>query len=137
MERVARRASGSDRKLTSARALHLTIKDGNSIYALIENFDQGFLDRIKEDPSTLEELTQDAAGVTGALRTLEAIAAEGAAWIEEERKRRNRRLRDYNRRQRRRALGAAPSLDLGNLPRQARTQAGEIARRRRAGRPVG
>ncbi|GAA4258050.1 hypothetical protein [Dactylosporangium darangshiense] len=121
VERVgARTQRAGEQKLTFAHALHLTLNNGRTTFVLIENFDQGLLDRVRENAAYLEELARDAAGVTGALRILEAIAAEGAAWVDEERKRRNRRLRNYRDRQRRRAreLGAAPTLDLGQLPRQ-------------------
>ncbi|MEV4536286.1 nuclear transport factor 2 family protein [Asanoa sp. NPDC049518] len=108
------RARSENNKLTFAHALHLTLNNGRSTFVLIENFDQGLLDRVREDASYLEELARDAAGVTGALRILESIAAEGAAWVDEERRRRDRRLRHYRQRQRRRAaeLDGVPYLDL-------------------------
>ncbi len=108
------RERSENNKLTFAHALHLTLNNGRSTFVLIENFDQGLLDRVREDASYLEELARDAAGVTGALRILESIAAEGAAWVDEERRRRDRRLRHYRQRQRRKAaeLDGVPYLDL-------------------------
>jgi hypothetical protein len=100
-------------KLTFAHALQLSLNNGSTTFVLIENFDQGLLDRLREDVRYLEELARDAAGVTGALRILEAIAAEGAAWVDEERRRRERRLRHYRERQQRRKGLEGPNLDFG------------------------
>jgi hypothetical protein len=116
----------ASQKFTLAQALHLTLNNGRATFVLIENFDLGLIDRIREDSSYLNELARDAAGVNGALQILEAIAAEGERWVEEERKRRNRRLRHYQERQRRRQLSAGPGSDL-NFEVSARPWQGSAA----------
>ena len=73
----------------------LSFVNGRVITVNVENFDDGLIDRMREDPQRLSELALDASGVTGALRILEAIAAEGKEWIAQERARRSRRLIDF------------------------------------------
>ncbi|BCJ55904.1 hypothetical protein Asp14428_73790 [Actinoplanes sp. NBRC 14428] len=86
-------------KLTFSRALRLTLNNGQQTFLVIENFDLGLIDRMRENLGNLDELARDAAGVSSALRILEAIAAEGSQWIEQERRRRDRRLRAFQKRQ--------------------------------------
>ena len=65
------------------------------IDVVVENFDEGFLDRLRENKETLLDLALDTSGVRGALRVLEPVAAEGSDWFQEERRRRDRRLLDF------------------------------------------
>jgi hypothetical protein len=92
------RADGQTNSLIIRQAFSLALADGQAISVSIENFDAGFLDRVREDPNVLLELALDTSGVNGALRVLEAVAAEGQEWLVQERERRTRRVRDYQRR---------------------------------------
>jgi hypothetical protein len=83
--------------LVISNAFRLSLNSGHSLHVVAENFDGGLLDRAKEDPKVLEELALDSSGIRGAVRILEAVAAEGRDWIEQERIRRARRLSAYNR----------------------------------------
>lgn len=79
-----------------SRALRLSLKNSHDINLVIENF-EGLSDQEVEDRGNLEELALGSSGVTSALYILEAVAAEGPGWITEERRRRDRRLREWAR----------------------------------------
>lgn len=90
------RPRGSDdRSLILSQGLQLRFTNGDIIDVVAENFDAGFLDRMREDPNRLVELAVDTSGLRGASRILEAVAAEGKEWIVQERARRKRRLMDF------------------------------------------
>jgi hypothetical protein len=91
--------------LVFGQSFRLLLMGGQSIDVVIENFDEGFLDRLREDEESLFELALDSSGVRSALRVLEAVAAEGREWLEQERLRRNVRLSDFKR-----ALNQHPEL---------------------------
>ncbi|MGH3813383.1 MAG: SixA phosphatase family protein [Pseudonocardiaceae bacterium] len=84
-------------KLVFSQEFQLTLNNLQSVYVLVGNFDRGLIERMKEDPRRIAELTRDTSGVTGAVRILEAIAAEGSNWVKQERMRRRRRFIDYQR----------------------------------------
>ncbi|GAB1823457.1 hypothetical protein [Herbidospora sp. RD11066] len=97
------------RSLVMAQALHLSLTSGQMIDVVAENFDQGLIDRLRENPERLLELALDTSGIRGAARILEAVAAEGHRWIAQEKARRQRRLIDFARRSgERRALRGRP-----------------------------
>jgi hypothetical protein len=77
--------------LVLSRTFKLSLVNGESVQVMVENFDEGLVDRLEDNPQSILELALDAAGVTGALGVLEAVAAEGRTWIERERNRRKRR----------------------------------------------
>ncbi len=85
------------RSLILAQGFRLSLASGENITAVVENFDDGLLDRMREDPDRLYELAFDTSGVAAALRVLEAVAAEGREWIHQERARRSRRILDFQR----------------------------------------
>jgi len=70
--------------------------DGKHIDVVVENYDHGFLDRVRENADSLFELALDSSGVRDAWRVLDSVAAEGREWLREERRRRNRRLLDFS-----------------------------------------
>ncbi|MFG1608041.1 hypothetical protein [Actinoplanes sp. NPDC049265] len=81
--------------LVLSRTFELALVNDQLIKVRAENFDEGLIDRVREDPRNLLELALDVAGINGALQILESVAAEGKDWIERERRRRDRRLRNY------------------------------------------
>ncbi|TDD78004.1 hypothetical protein [Actinomadura rubrisoli] len=83
--------------LILSQAFRLSLIDGQHIHIVVENFDHGFLDRLREDEDSLFELALDSSGVKSALRVLESVAAEGREWLTQERTRRTRRLLDFSR----------------------------------------
>ncbi|TMR07001.1 hypothetical protein ETD83_02350 [Actinomadura soli] len=83
--------------LISSQAFRLSLMGGPPIEIVVEHFDEGFLDRLRENIDSLFELALDNSGVRGALRVLESVAAEGREWLGQERKRRTRRMFDFKR----------------------------------------
>ncbi|HEU5024678.1 MAG TPA: hypothetical protein VFV01_07110 [Spirillospora sp.] len=83
--------------LILSQAFRLSLVDGQRIHIVVENFDHGFLDRLREDQDRLFELALDTSGVKSALRVLESVAAEGREWLAQERLRRTRRMLDFRR----------------------------------------
>ncbi|GAA2165076.1 hypothetical protein [Actinomadura napierensis] len=83
--------------LILSQAFRLSLVDGQHTHIIVENFDHGFLDRLREDKASLFELALDNSGVKGALRVLESVAVEGREWLSQERIRRTRRLIDLRR----------------------------------------
>jgi hypothetical protein len=83
--------------LISSQAFRLSLMGGPPIDIVVEHFDEGFLDRLRENLDSLFELALDSSGVRGALRVLESVAAEGREWLSQERNRRTRRLLDFKR----------------------------------------
>lgn len=81
--------------LALSRAFRLSLVNGQHIDVLVDNYEQGLFDRVREDITFLTALALDTSGVTGALRILEAVSAEGREWLAHERARRQRRLRDF------------------------------------------
>ena len=81
--------------LILSHGFQLSLVSGQAITVVVENFDDGLLDRMREDPRRLFELALDTSGVAGALRILEAVAAEGREWITQERERRGRRVVEF------------------------------------------
>ncbi|MEV4806274.1 hypothetical protein AB0K18_40265 [Nonomuraea sp. NPDC049421] len=81
--------------LILSRAFRLSLVNGQHIDVLVDSFEQGLIDRTREDITFLTALALDTSGVTGALRILEAVSAEGREWLAHERARRQRRLRDF------------------------------------------
>jgi hypothetical protein len=94
-----------------SQGFRLSFVNGRDINVVVENFDDGLIDRLREDPNRLFELSLDASGVAGALRVLEAIAAEGKEWIAQERARRGRRIVDFQK-----SLGVPPVLPEATSP---------------------
>lgn len=81
--------------LIFGQALRLTLVAREHIDVVVENIDEGFLDRVHEQADTLLELALDTSGVRSAQQVLEHVAAEGGNWLAEERRRRNRRMLDF------------------------------------------
>jgi hypothetical protein len=96
-------------KLVFSQQFQLTLNNLEAVRLVVGNFDEGLIDRVLEDPRHLFELARDTSGVTPALRILEAIAAEGSDWVNQERLRRQRRIRDYQRKR-----GLTPALPAGS-----------------------
>jgi hypothetical protein len=108
-EEARRGGPDSDHKaLVFARSFRLTLVSSDWFNIQVENFDEGFMDRLHENARTLLELALDTAGITGALHILEAVAAEGKDWIARELNRRSRRFDKY---QENLGLPGAPSRD--------------------------
>ncbi len=84
-------------KLVFSQEFELTLNNMQAVRLIIGNFDEGLIDRVREDARHLFELARDTSGVTPALRILEAIAAEGSDWVAQERLRRRHRIIDYRR----------------------------------------
>lgn len=82
-------------ELVFARSFRLALVNNDLFSVRVENFDEGLVDRVREDPRTLLDLALDSAGITAALHILEAVAAEGKDWIERELRRRSRRFDTY------------------------------------------
>ena len=89
-----------------SQALRLSLTDGHVVDVVIEDAVGGFLDQLREDKESLLELALDSSGVKNALRVLDSVAAEGRGWIQEERRRRNRRILDFSK-----ALPSTQSAD--------------------------
>ncbi|TCK24448.1 hypothetical protein [Pseudonocardia endophytica] len=85
-------------KLVLSQELRLTLNNQQWLRVVVGNYDEGLIDRLREDPRTLLELARDSSGINAALRILEAIASEGGDWVKHERERRRRRIIDYQRR---------------------------------------
>ncbi len=81
--------------LILSRAFRLSLVNGQHLDVLVDNYEEGLFDRVREDINFLAALALDTSGVTGALRILEAVSAEGREWLIHERARRKRRLRDF------------------------------------------
>jgi hypothetical protein len=86
-------------KLTFAQAFRLSLNNSYTINVLVENFDEGLIDKVREDSKYLLELARDTSGISAAVRILEAVAAEGREWVVQERARRRRRWAHYERSQ--------------------------------------
>ncbi|MFC4050615.1 hypothetical protein ACFOY4_13040 [Actinomadura syzygii] len=101
MEEADKAKKDKDKKnvesLISSQAFRLSLTGGPPIEIVVEHFDEGFLDRLRENVDSLFELALDNSGVRGALRVLESVAAEGREWLGQERKRRTRRMFDFKR----------------------------------------
>ncbi|MGW0809818.1 hypothetical protein [Nonomuraea sp. NPDC002799] len=108
------------KSLIMSHAFQLSLVSGQTIDVVVENFDRGLIDRMLERPQQLYELALDTSGIRGALRILEAVAAEGRDWIAQEKARRQRRLVVYGRdRPPPSGLGQAPpagALTNGSTP---------------------
>jgi hypothetical protein len=78
-------------KIVTHQAFALTLVNGQTIRVLLDTF-QGELLDLRETAEQLAALALDAAGVTSALRILEAVAADGRDWILLERRRLHRRV---------------------------------------------
>ncbi|MBB5081798.1 hypothetical protein [Nonomuraea endophytica] len=87
-------------KLVHSRAFRLSLVNRQHIDVLVDNYEEGVFDRARETITFLTALALDTSGVTGALRILEAVSAEGREWLAHERARRRRRLRDFRESQR-------------------------------------
>jgi hypothetical protein len=83
--------------LIFGRAVVMSLVGGESFQIVVENLDEGFLDRVREDKEELFELAIDHSGISGVLYYLEAISVEGREWLEQERRRRARRQLDFKR----------------------------------------
>ncbi|MEW9549803.1 hypothetical protein [Nonomuraea sp. NPDC050783] len=81
--------------LVLSRAFRLSLVNRQHIDVLVDNYEEGLFDRVRENINFLTALALDTSGVTGALRILEAVSAEGREWLVHERARRRRRLRDF------------------------------------------
>lgn len=81
-----------DQKIVTRQAFELALVNGQGIRVLLDDFADSSADPVLESPDRLAELASDAAGVTSALRILEAVAADGREWIALERQRMHRRL---------------------------------------------
>ncbi|WP_328471244.1 hypothetical protein OHA21_06730 [Actinoplanes sp. NBC_00393] len=74
------------------QAFQLGLISNQTIEVLLDDFAGEPLEQFGEDAEQLAELASDAAGVTSALRVLEAVAADGRDWIALERQRLYRRM---------------------------------------------
>lgn len=81
--------------LIFAQALRLSLVNSEPINIVVENFDRGFLDRLRENKAALLELALDNSGVAGAVRLLDTIAGEGPSWLRLQRERRNVQIDDF------------------------------------------
>ena len=81
--------------LIFAQALRLSLVDREPIDVLVENFDRGFLDRLRENKEALLELALDNSGVAGAVRLLDTVAWEGPNWLRLQRERRIMQIDDF------------------------------------------
>jgi hypothetical protein len=81
--------------LIFAQALRLSLVDREPIDVIVENFDRGFLDRLRENKAALLELALDNSGVAGAVRLLDTVAWEGPSWLRLQRERRNTQIDDF------------------------------------------
>ncbi|MEV6303249.1 hypothetical protein AB0M02_27820 [Actinoplanes sp. NPDC051861] len=79
-------------KIVTRQAFQLALVNGQTIRVLLDDFGDEPIDHVRESAERLAELASDAAGVTSALRILEAVAADGRDWIALERQRMYRRL---------------------------------------------
>jgi hypothetical protein len=82
--------------LIFARALRISLVEKEPIDIIVENFDRGFLDRLRENKAALRELALDNSGVAGALRLLNTIAREGRDWLRLQRERHNLKIDDLS-----------------------------------------
>ncbi|GLY03899.1 hypothetical protein [Actinoplanes sp. NBRC 101535] len=89
-------------KVVRREALMLNLVDRQKIPVLVDHFDTGTVDLLREDPDDLVRLAKDSSGISSAVRVLEAIAVEGRDWIALERN------RMYRRQPRRRAVPIPP-----------------------------
>ena len=96
-EKNNKKSRTGSNKLTLAQSFKLTLNNQQATHVLIENFDEGLIDKVHENPEYLYELARDTSGVTAALRVLEAVAAEGRDWVHQEHARRRRRWEAYER----------------------------------------
>lgn len=81
--------------LIFAQALRLSLVNSEPIDIVVENFDRGFVDRLRENKAALLELALDNSGVAGAVRLLDTIAGEGPNWLRLQRERRNVQIEDF------------------------------------------
>jgi hypothetical protein len=81
--------------LIFAQALRLSLVDREPIDVVVENFDRGFLDRLRENRAALLELALDNSGVAGAVRLLDTVAWEGPNWLRLQRERRTMQIDDF------------------------------------------
>ncbi len=99
VESGGRRTGGKgerERPVTSlifSQTFRLSLTNGQDIDIAVENLQEGLLERIEDDPDSLESPVADIADVTGAMGILEAVAADGREWITKARARRRRRMR--------------------------------------------
>jgi hypothetical protein len=97
--RVQRSGKGKDLKdvdsLIFAKAFRLAIDGRAHLDVIVENFDHGFLDRLRENDEALRELALDNSGVTSAVQVLTTVAREGREWLRLQRQRRTRRVTDF------------------------------------------
>jgi pimeloyl-ACP methyl ester carboxylesterase len=100
--------------LIFGQALRITLVATENIDVVVENIDDGFLDRVHENAESLLELALDNSGVRGAQQVLEHVAAEGRDWLAEERRRRNRRMLDFGQ-----SVGRAQELNGNTGPTPA------------------
>lgn len=82
--------------LIFAQALRLSLVEKEPIDIVVENFDRGFLDRLRENKAALRELALDNSGVAGTVRLLNTIAREGPDWLRLQRERHNLKIDDLN-----------------------------------------
>lgn len=90
-----RESSGVAKPLILSRTFQLSLVNDETIAIRVTNFDDGLVDRMRESAWSMLELALDVAGLSGALRILEAVAAESKEWIARENDRRARRLQTY------------------------------------------
>jgi hypothetical protein len=99
-ERTAKKDGNGDLSdvdsLIFAQALRLSLVEKEPIDIVVENFDRGFLDRLRENKAALRELALDNSGVAGALRLLNTIAREGRDWLRLQRERHNLKIDDLS-----------------------------------------
>jgi hypothetical protein len=78
----------------ASQTLWLSLRDSTHIEIAVEDPGPGLMDP-REQPDVVRELALDASGVPNVMRMLQAVSAEGAGWLDEERERRDRRLLDW------------------------------------------
>src|SRR2546423_13084577 len=75
-------------QLFLSRTFVLSLVNDEFIAVRVVNFDEGLIDRMRENPWSMLELALDAAGLTGALDILEAGAGRRKGWVSREGRRR-------------------------------------------------
>ncbi|MFC4906915.1 hypothetical protein [Actinomadura gamaensis] len=82
-------------RLVVEESFSVTLVNSQQVSIGVENFDDGFIDRLQEDERTIYDLALDPSGIRSACRILEAVAVEGKDWISAEQARNRRRVHDF------------------------------------------
>jgi pimeloyl-ACP methyl ester carboxylesterase len=92
-----RRSPGAqqDNTLTLSQSLRISLNNSQYVDFIVENVDEDFLDRLRENVEALFELALDSSGLKAAQQLMEAVASQGQAWLAQRRKLRERRMLDF------------------------------------------